>query len=56
MKKLNSYINDVEREIERAIYEAKDANKNAYYGKDARTLDDAKDYAYYACNGRNRFR
>lgn len=48
MKKLNSYINDVEREIERAIYEAKDANKNAYYGKVARTLDEAKDYAYYA--------
>ena len=48
MKKLNSYINDVEREINNAIYKAKDANNSAYYGKDARTLNDAKDYAYYA--------
>ena len=48
MKKLDSYINDVERDIKKAIYEAQDANKNAYYGKDSRDLGDAKDYAYYA--------
>ena len=48
MKKLDSYINDVERDIKKAIYEAQDANKNAYYGKDSRDLSDAKDYAYYA--------